>query len=245
MPHTTQSEQKETPPKLAVNASSGEGLFHFSVGYFLVALVLMFTTLPFMLRIRGGDLIESVLLTVVFISGVLATGGSRRNLTLAILLVIPAVAAKWVNHLRPDLMPAEVFIGAGLVFFVFVTLHFLGFILRAPRVNSEVLCAGVATYLLFGWIWASAYSLVAQGDPDSFAFTVGPASIRSMKGFTSLYFSYATLTTVGYGGIVPVSGEARMLAMAEAMVGMFYVTLLIARLVALYSIRGTRDCGSD
>jgi hypothetical protein len=56
-----------------------------------------------------------------------------------------------------------------------------------------------------------------------------------MNGFTGLYFSFITLSTVGYGDIVPVSEVARMLAIVEAMFGMFYMTLLIARLVSLYS----------
>ena len=58
-----------------------------------------------------------------------------------------------------------------------------------------------------------------------------------MDGFTGLYFSFTTLSTVGYGDILPVSSAARMLAMVEAMFDMFYVTLLIARLVSLYSIK--------
>ena len=56
-----------------------------------------------------------------------------------------------------------------------------------------------------------------------------------MNDFNALYFSFTTLSTIGYGDIIPVSGVARMLAMVEAVFGMFYVTLLIARLVSLYS----------
>jgi ion channel len=245
MPETTQSDQKDAALKLAGNTPSNKGLFHFSVAYFLVALVLMVVTSPFILQLYSGDFIESILITLVFIFAVLATGGSRRSLVWAIVLVIPVVAGKWVNRLRPDLMPPEVYIVAALVFFVFLTVHYLSFILRAPRVNSEVLCAGVATYLVLGILWSFAYILVAELVPDSFAFTTGPISTHSMKEFVPLYFSYVTLTTVGYGDIIPVSGAARMLAMTEAMVGMFYVTLLIARLVALYYSKGPTDVGSN
>jgi hypothetical protein len=62
-----------------------------------------------------------------------------------------------------------------------------------------------------------------------------------MNGFTGLYFSFITLSTVGYGDIVPVSSVARMLAIVEAMFGMFYMTLLIARLVSLYSSKSSPE----
>jgi hypothetical protein len=63
---------------------------------------------------------------------------------------------------------------------------------------------------------------------------VGPSSVRSLEGFRGFYFSYSTITTVAYGDIIPLSSAVRMLAMAEAMAGMLYVALLIARLVSLY-----------
>lgn len=72
-----------------------------------------------------------------------------------------------------------------------------------------------------------------------------PPTSRSLEGFNSLYFSITTLATSGYGDIVPVSNLARMLAMTESMVGLFYVTLLIARLVSLYSSQGLSDDESD
>jgi len=131
-------------------------------------------------------------------------------------------------------MPPEVFLGAGLLFVLFVVLHLLRFILRAPRVDSEILCLGVSNYLMLGWLWAFAYMLVDRMVPGSFAFTVGPSSVRSLEGFRGFYFSYSTITTVAYGDIIPLSSAVRMLAMAEAMAGMLYVALLIARLVSLY-----------
>lgn len=217
------------------------GLHRFSAAEFLIALVLFFVVSPFVELIPGGDLIVDMLMTLVLVSGVLAVGRSRRTLVWAVVLVLPAVAGKWVNHFRPDLVPAEFFLGAGLLFVVFVVAHLLGFILRALRVNSEVMCAGISIYLLLGLLWMFAYLLVAGAVPDAFAFNAGPATGHSMNGVTAFYFSFVTLNTVGYGDIIPVSNVARMLAVMESMTGTLYVAVLIARLVALYSSERLRS----
>ena len=113
----------------------------------------------------------------------------------------------------------------------------LRFIVNAPRFDAEVLCAAIAGFLLSGLAWSLAYNLLDRVDPNSFVFTLSSKSGYSMSGFTSLYFSFITLSTVGYGDIVPASEVARMLATVEAMFGMFYMAMLIARLVSLYSYK--------
>ena len=94
---------------------------------------------------------------------------------------------------------------------------------------------------MLGLLWAFAYSLIGGLNPDAFVVTYGTTAGHVMKGVNSLYFSFATLCTVGYGDIVPVSSIARMVAVMEAIVGMLYTTMLIARLVALYSSETRSD----
>jgi hypothetical protein len=207
----------------------------YPVAGFLISLVLVFASSPFEESIRDGDLVEWLRLTVVVLFGLLALSDRRSTLVWGIVIVMPALIGKWVNHWRPDLVPTWLYVAPGLIFCIFVVLHLLRFILRAPRVNSEVLCASVAGYLMLGLLWAAAYVFTAQLVPGSFVFSVGTAPSDSMKGFTALYYSVITLTTVGYGDVVPVSGAARMLAMMEAMTGTLYVAVLVARLVSLYS----------
>jgi voltage-gated potassium channel len=219
-----------------------EGVFRFSGVYFLLALILLIVTGPFIDQLEYGILIESVLITLVLFSALLAIGGRRSTLILGTVLVIPALVGKWVNYIRPDLAPPEIFLGAGILFTGYVVLRLFGFILRAPRVNMEVLCTAVANYLMLGLLWAFGYTLVAGVNPDAFVVTYGVISVgHMMKGVNSLYFSFATLCTIGYGDIVPVSMIARVLAILEAVVGMFYMTMLIARLVALYSSETRSD----
>jgi len=121
---------------------------------------------------------------------------------------------------------------AGVVGFVIVQL--LLFIVRAPHVDADVLSAGLAGYLMLAILWTLAYLLVAQTVPGAFAINSQPAK-GPMDSFTALYFSFTVLSTVGFGDIVPVARVARLLAVIEATTGLFYLTVLIARLVGLYS----------
>jgi voltage-gated potassium channel Kch len=226
-------------------ALARSGLFRFSVARFLAALVLLFVTAPFIEALPNGEWLDTVLATVVMCMGVVAVGARRRTLIVAIVLVLPAVVGKWVNHLWPGSFPLEAGYAARLVFLAFLVACLLVFILRAPRVNSEVLCAGISVYLLIGLLWALAYEMVAQHDPSAFAFSVPPASPHVMARFNAFYFSFMTLTTVGYGDITPVSNVARMLAIMESMSGTLFVGVLIARLVSLYSAPGPVEAADN
>jgi hypothetical protein len=207
----------------------------FSTVQLLIVLGVFFTSAPFVEEIKGGDIIVSILFSLVLLSGVVAVAARKRVLLIAIVLAIPGIAGRWINHFRPDLIPPAVFLVAGLVLIAFVIAHLLGFILRAPVVTGEVLCASISAYLMLGLTWAMAYWLVDRLTPGgafSFNTKAGP---RSSEGFTGFYFSFMTLSTVGYGDITPVSRLARLLAAMEAMTGLLYVAVLIARLVSVYS----------
>ncbi len=211
------------------------GLFRFSITQFLFALILLLIVTPFLSGFPHGDAITSVVMTLVLISAVLAIGGGGRLLALTIFLVLPALAAAWVDYYQPDLVPRWIITGVGLVFIGFVIAQLLRFILRAPQVNADVLCAGISTYLLLGLLWAAAYSLVTRLDPHAFALLYGAAEAGRMGRFDNLYFSFVSLTCLGCNDIVPVSRPARMLMVVEATTGVLYLAVMIARLVALYS----------
>lgn len=200
----------------------------------LVALALLFFFFPFVEEVKGGDIIVSILLSLVLLCAVLAVADRKRVLVIAVTLAIPAIAGRWISHFRPDLVPPPVFLTAGLVLIAFVVANLLRFVLRAPSVNVEVLCASISAYLMLGLLWTVAYWLVDQLNPEAFAFNTNEGR-QSISGFNAFYFSFVTLSTVGYGDITPVSKVARMLAAMEAMTGLLYVAVLIARLVAIYS----------
>ena len=187
-------------------------------------------------RFQAGSLFEALRLTVILLVALLAVGTRTRTLAWCISLVLASLICRWGNHLLPELVPAWTHIVPGSIFMVFVLGHLLRFVMCAPRVNSEILCASVVTYLLLGWLWSAIYAVMSQRSPGAFAFTIGPPAAHTLNSSDALYFSFITITTTGYGDIVPVSAAARMLAMMEAVTGTLYMTVLVARLVSLYAV---------
>ena len=207
----------------------------------LVALGLLFFFFPFVEEVKGGDVIAAILLSLVLLCAVIAVADNKRIFLIALLLAVPAIVGRWISHFRPDLVPPPVFLISGLLLIAFVVASLLRFVLRAPSVNTNVLCASISAYLMLGIMWTIAYWLVDQLTPGgAFAFNTS-GERQSMQGFNAFYFSFITLSTVGYGDITPVSKVARMLAAMEAIIGLLYVAVLIARLVAIYSSRKSNE----
>lgn len=110
-----------------------------------------------------------------------------------------------------------------------IALVLLSQVFRPGRVSHLRIQGAIAVYLLFGVLWAHAYHIVAILQPGSFR---GPIDeLTNLSGWA--YYSYVTLTTVGYGDITPMSQVARTLSVGEALSGQLYLAVLIARLVAM------------
>jgi len=214
-------------------------LRRFSALELLLALIVLIGAFPFVERLNIGSFIISVLFTLVLSSALLAIEERRRVLMVAALIALPTLTCRWINQFRPDLVPAELFLIGGMAFLLFVVVSLLRFILRAQSVTSDVLCTAISAYLMLGLLWTMAYWLIAELIPNAFAFNATSARDHSMHGFNSLYFSFITLSTVGYGDITPVASSVRLLAAAEAVTGLLYIGVLIARLVAIHSIPKT------
>jgi hypothetical protein len=213
----------------------------FSTVQLLIALAVLLISAPFVEELEGGHLILSALFSLVLLAGVFAVADRKRTLAIAVVLAVPAITARWINQFRPDLVHPAVFLVCALLLLAFVIANLLRFTLRASVVTVEVLCASISAYLMLGLMWTVAYWLVDQMTPGgAFSFNTSRGA-QSMNGFTGFYFSFITLSTVGYGDITPVSRVARWLAAMEAITGLLYVAVLIARLVSLYSTAKSDD----
>jgi hypothetical protein len=218
-----------------MTATSRQGRSRFSVARFLIALIVMFVTRPLFEDSPAGDLIEVIVGTLVLLAAVMAVGGKHTTLVAGACLVVPAILGAWIDHLRPGAFSGYLRALTALVFVAFVWWQLFRFVMKSPTVTTEVLCAGVANFLLLALFWSTIDTIVEQALPGSFQFTMAVDKQRSLTGFVALYFALGTMTTVSFGDIMPVSNLARMLTMLQCLSGMFYMAIMIARLVALYT----------
>ena len=120
----------------------------------------------------------------------------------------------------------------GILFFAYVTFLILSDVFRdSVAVSADTICGALAAYLLIGIGWAFAYALLDQLVPGSIMGLRSHGGLSRYDGY--LGYSFVTLTTLGYGNVVPGNAKADALAVAEAVVGQIYLVVLVARLVAL------------
>ena len=126
------------------------------------------------------------------------------------------------------------------IFFGYVSVTFFSFLEQSGPIIRAKLVACLGLYLILGMFYYAVFNLIQEIHPGSF-IEVGPPPIVASR-HSLLYLSMSTLTTMGYGDVVPVSRQARMMAVLEAVTGVFYVAITVSRLVAAYQ-RRDREAG--
>lgn len=166
----------------------------------------------------------AVLFSIVVLS--FALTATRKALTLAVVLVWVALTLGHTYSNGPvSLVGMDVALVVVCAFAVESTMRRA---LQSGTVGTEELCAAISAYVLLGIAWAAVYSLLQTLDPTALNIPVGQAT----KHWNALlYFSFATLTTLGYGDFAPTSDFARALASVQAITGTIYLAILIAHLV--------------
>ena len=176
-----------------------------------------------------------LLAVMIFVAALYAALGRGRLTLVAFLLGTPATVIRLANVTGHLLTLQTAAIVLGIVFLGFVTIVFITTVLSDATVTVDSLAGAVAAYLLIGITYGLAYGLIEQLMPGSFQDTVQPGRLLHPSEF--IFFSFVTLTTVGYGDIIPWGGHARSLVILEAVTGIMYPAVLIGRLIGLHISR--------
>ncbi|MGI9394822.1 MAG: ion channel [Boseongicola sp.] len=208
--------------------------------WLLLALIVFLVGIPIAdeFNVIGQPLVRAVAFSALLGIGVLSLKGSGRPFTLAMVLVVAGVSANIAaSHTQSFWL-----IYTSLIFIMGFLLTAVFFTFKQVATDTEIstnrIIGAIAVYLLMGVLWAVGYTIVELTWPGSIkGFEVGGNAQWNSEW---LYFSFVTMTTLGYGDIAPVSAIARSLAYMQAVFGQFYIAILVAGLVGAYISRQHR-----
>jgi Ion channel len=207
--------------------------------WLLISLLVIFVVSPFVVPYYYGPVILDSIAAIVLVSATYAVSGRRSFFIFAIAISTISIALTFWLAAAPSHWLIVLSHGSLVVVISFFAVAILSYVLGGDRVTSDKIYGAICVYLLFGYAWTFAYSVIEEVQPGSFTTlaTTGPIDLvgRVMQ---MRYFSFVTLATVGYGDIVPHTQLARTMALLEAMLGQFYLVALIGRLVGLHIVHG-------
>lgn len=210
-----------------------ERLHHY---YTLLAAELFFTLVyPFFVGAGTPGMLARMVSILMILAAIYVVLGRGLVTKIALVLGVPAIFLHFIAEFEHFQSLDLVAIGLGVVFLAFVTSVLVKTIVSNPSVTTDTLAGAVSAYMLVGITFGMAYALIYRISPGAFRDTVEPGKHFANSEFT--FFSFVTLTTVGYGDIVPWAPFARALAMLESVIGIMYPALLISRVVAMHGRR--------
>lgn len=208
--------------------------------YLLFSLLLLLLLAPLFEETFIGFITVDIGYSAVLLAAVYAVSEKKRLFTLALVLVVPIIVARWSNHFLNNDSLALVSNSLTLVFFVFIVCAMLSHVLRDEKVTADKIYGALSVYLLIGVTWALLFTVIEGIRPQSFLFE--HTQITSISEYIPhfIYYSFVTLTTLGYGDIIPITPFAKSLSYMEAVTGQMYVAVLIARLVGLHIVHSMK-----
>ena len=210
------------------------------------ALLFMLVALLAALPVLGNTTLELVVFDLLFSAtvalGLWAAADRPRQLYIGIALGVLALPAQWISYFTESTPLLMLRIGLTISFLGFTALVAAHALVREREVGFDTIAGGISIYLLMVVIWALAYGAVEILAPGSFLVLgeiVPPDARGGLNGDgvfeTLIYFSFVTITTLGYGDITPIGDVARMLCVFEAFIGQLFLVVFIARLVSLHA----------
>ena len=179
--------------------------------------------------------IYRLILVLILLPSLYLVAHNRKELFFGVLLAVPITLTGWSSEIVNETLRLYVNSVLHIVFMSYIAWYLLVYLFEKNEVTTDMIFAAICLYFLLGLIWNMIYFMVELHFPGSFNITTPPnAPDRQLLLEEFGYFSYVTLTTLGYGDVTPESRVARSWASMEAIIGQLYIAVVMARLVGLH-----------
>jgi voltage-gated potassium channel len=201
--------------------------------YLLVALISYFVLSPFFLTEIKDYFFMNILFTLVILFSANIVRRGKIIMTLTLIFGVLSFGSTWyMTLITPDIMTRLCHFMITLIFLSIITCSVLYSITRHQEISGETLLGAICGYLLIGATWSFIYLIISTLDPNAITDNFAALNV-TRRAQDAEYFSFITLTTTGYGDILPKSASARVWAWLEAATGQIYLAVWISRLVGL------------
>ncbi len=227
-------------------------MFRHRFGILLTALLFLLVAAPAVSYVgaeaypRLTQILVMVLFVSVLLSAAFAGSESRVTRIIALSLAGPTIIAQVA---LPFADGNSLLITSRLLNILFlgtIIAIVLRFVFESRQITSNTIWAALCVYLMAGVLGALAYLLIGSLSPNAFLSAspelgIGPGASADQQLTSALYYSFVTMSTLGYGDIVPTTPPVRMLAALQAVFGQLYIAVLVARLVGLHIVHSTEN----
>jgi hypothetical protein len=203
--------------------------------YLFLAQILLLVLFPYLDKPGLPVLVFRLLGGLAFMSAVYAVSDKRIQWITALCLMIPAAVLNATFVFRPERKIAVPALICTILFLAFTIVSLLRAVVRSERISRDTIYGSLNVYLLMALAWGTAYLLLETLQPGAIVMDAARHPNHRTDWFDCMFYSFVTLTSLGYGDIVPITPQARSLSILEAVTGILYVAVLIARLVGLHS----------
>ena len=201
----------------------------------LIVMTLFFPVLSFQKL-----LVKNILFTAIIFFGTFSLDFVKRAQKVLIASGTVTICLNWVDHFFPSHVLDLIFLSSFFFYNLFIVVFMVRHIAKSKKVNVTIIISSINGYLLIGILGSV---LLAVSDilqkflyhPDIGAINFAGGNAQGFHDF--LYFSFVTLTTLGYGDVTPVSAFAKSVTLIIAVTGQLYLTILIAMLVGKFLSR--------
>ena len=191
-----------------------------------VSLVVLF---PYLAKPGLSTIIFRLLSALVFVAAVYAVSDKRRQWITGLFLAVPAaVLNAWVTFHPGSSALAVLSLVSTLIFLGFTMIVLLRAVLRTETVTRDTIYGALSVYFLMAFVWGIAYLLLETLEPGGLSMDSVRHPNHRVDRFDCMFYSFVTLTSLGYGDMVPISAQCRSLSILEAVSGIMYVAVLVA-----------------
>lgn len=203
--------------------------------YLLISLLLFFLINPFFIDTNIDTYIFGLLFTIVLIVSVYAIEHSRTLIIIAGSLALLAIIGHWIASLiYPNKEIYLIDYIVTILFLITITITVLSYVIHDEIITSSTLYGAICGYLLIGLTWAFIFILIYTAQLHSFSLPASMLANSNIRTQQFIYYSFVTISTLGYGDITPLTNIAKTFSWLEAITGQVYLTVWIAQLVGLH-----------